>query len=104
LTAADAASAIQLAAMKKPDLILLDLGLPDSNGFIVMEIVKELKFAARVPIIVISARPAEVYKQPALLAGARDYFQKPFDNDALMEAIQREIGDETPLLVEYSGY
>ncbi|HEY7220754.1 MAG TPA: response regulator [Candidatus Binatia bacterium] len=104
VTAANAASAIQLAAMKKPDLILLDLGLPDSNGFIVMEIVKELNFAARVPIIVISARPAEVYKQPALLAGAKDYFQKPFDNDALMKAIEHEIGDETPILVEYSGY
>jgi len=102
LTAPDAASAIQLAAMKKPDLILLDLGLPDSNGFIVMDVVSELKFSARVPIIVVSARPAEVYKEPALLAGAKDYFQKPFDNEALMTAIQREIGEETPLLVEYS--
>jgi len=36
------------------------------------------------------------------LAGAKDYFQKPFDNEALMTAIQREIGEETPLLVEYS--
>jgi len=62
LTAPDAASAIQLAATKKPDLILLDLGLPDSNGFIVMDVVSELKFSARVPIIVVSARPAEVYK------------------------------------------
>jgi two-component system, OmpR family, KDP operon response regulator KdpE len=102
LTAPDAASAIQLAAMKKPDLILLDLGLPDSNGFIVMDVVSELKFSARVPIIVVSARPAEVYKEPALLAGAKDYFQKPFDNETLMTAIQREIGEETPLLVEYS--
>jgi len=102
LTAPDAASAIQLAATKKPDLILLDLGLPDSNGFIVMDVVSELKFSARVPIIVVSARPAEVYKEPALLAGAKDYFQKPFDNEALMTAIQREIGEETPLLVEYS--
>ena len=104
LTAPDAASAIQVAAMKKPDLILLDLGLPDTNGFIVMEVVKELKCAARVPIIVISARPAEVYMQAALLAGAKDYFQKPFDNDALMAAIRREIGDEPPLLVEYAHY
>jgi two-component system, OmpR family, KDP operon response regulator KdpE len=104
LKAPDAGSAIQLAAMKKPDLILLDLGLPDNNGFVVMEIVSQLKFVAKVPVIVISARPAEVYRDAAILAGARDYFQKPFDNDALMKAIERELGDERPLLVEYTSY
>jgi two-component system KDP operon response regulator KdpE len=104
LTAPDAGSAIRLATMKKPDLILLDLGLPDSNGFIVMEIVSQLKFAARVPVIVVSARSAEVYRDAAILAGARDYFQKPFDNDALLKAIQRETGEEPPLLVEYASY
>ncbi len=101
LTAPSAGAAIQLAAMKKPDLILLDLGLPDNNGFVVMEIVSQLKFAAGVPIIVVSARPAEVYREAALLAGAKDYFQKPFDNDALLRAIERQIGEETPLLAEF---
>jgi two-component system KDP operon response regulator KdpE len=104
LTAPDAGSAIQMAAMKKPDLILLDLGLPDSNGFIVMEIVSQLKFAAKVPVIVVSARPAEVYREAAILAGAKDYFQKPFDNDALLKAIERETGEEPPLLVDYASY
>jgi two-component system KDP operon response regulator KdpE len=94
LSAPDAASAIQLAAMRKPDLILMDLGLPDSNGFVVMEIVNQLKSASTVPIIVVSARPADVYRDAALMAGAKDYFQKPFDNDALMSAIHRELGEE----------
>jgi len=96
LSAEDAASAIQFCAMKKPDLILLDLGLPDSNGFIVMDVVRQLKSAATVPIIVVSARPADVYREAAILAGARAYFQKPFDNDALMSAIHQEIGDDSP--------
>ena len=100
LPATDAASAIQTTAMRRPDLILLDLGLPDSNGFIVMEIVSQLKSAAPVPIIVVSARPADVYREAAILAGARDYFEKPFDNDALMAAIRRELGDDQNARVE----
>lgn len=100
LSAQDAASAIQMVAIKKPDLILLDLGLPDNNGFVVMEIVTQLKSAATVPIIVVSARPASVYKEPALLAGARDYFEKPFDNEELLRVIQREVGKDSADLLE----
>ena len=98
LSAPDAASAIQLAAMRKPDLILMDLGLPDTNGFVVMEIVSQLKSVSTVPIIVVSARPADVYRDAALMAGAKDYFQKPFDNEALMSAIHRELGEEQRLI------
>lgn len=103
LSAPDAASAIQMAALRKPDLILLDLGLPDSNGFIVMEVVNQLRTTAPVPIIVVSARPLSVYRNAAILAGAKDYLQKPFDNDALMAAIRRELGDEPKLLKDESG-
>jgi two-component system KDP operon response regulator KdpE len=103
LSAQDAASAIQLVAMRKPDLILMDLGLPDSNGFVVMEIVTQLKSAATVPIIVVSARPADVYREAAIMAGAKDYFQKPFDNDELMSAIHRELGEEQHRLADASS-
>ena len=103
LSAQDAASAIQMVAMRKPDLILMDLGLPDSNGFVVMEIVTQLKSAATVPIIVVSARPADVYREAAIMAGAKDYFQKPFDNDELMNAIHRELGEEQHRLVDASS-
>ncbi len=103
VSATDAATAIQAAAMRKPDLILMDLGLPDANGFVVMEVVSQLKSAANLPIIVVSARPADVYRDAAILAGARDYFQKPFDNDALMAAIERELGDDQQRLIESSN-
>jgi two-component system, OmpR family, KDP operon response regulator KdpE len=92
LCASDAASAIQMAATKNPDLILLDLGLPDSNGFIVMEVVKQLISARNTPVIVVSARPFDVYKEASLLAGAKAYLQKPFDNEELLNAIQKELG------------
>ena len=91
LRAPDAATAILKAAQDKPDLILLDLGLPDGNGFVVMDIVKQLSSTVNIPVIVVSARPLDVYKQAALLAGAKDYFQKPYDNDDLISAIQREL-------------
>jgi len=91
LCAPDATTAILMAAQNKPDLILLDLGLPDSNGFVVMEFIKELTSTASIPVIVVSARPLNVYREPALLAGAKDYFQKPFENDDLINAIQKEL-------------
>jgi two-component system KDP operon response regulator KdpE len=91
LSATDAATAIHMATLYRPDLILLDLGLPDSNGFVVMDFIKELASTANIPVIVVSARPQNVYREPALLAGAKDYFQKPFENDDLINAIQKEL-------------
>jgi two-component system KDP operon response regulator KdpE len=96
LRAPDAATAILKAAQDKPDLILLDLGLPDGNGFLVMDIVKQISSAANIPVIVVSARPQDVYKPAALLAGAKDYFQKPYDNGDLMRAIERELIAASP--------
>jgi two-component system KDP operon response regulator KdpE len=91
LTATDAATAIHMVTQHRPDLILLDLGLPDSNGFVVMDFIKELTSTASIPVIVVSARPLNVYREPALLAGAKEYFQKPFENDDLIKAIQKEL-------------
>ncbi len=104
LGAPDAATAILKAAQEKPDLILLDLGLPDSNGIAVMDVVKQLSSTVNIPVIVISGRPLHIYKDAVMIAGAKDYFQKPFHNDDLIGAIEREIRralpeDSTPLPV-----
>ena len=96
LGAPDAATAILRAAQDKPDMILLDLGLPDSNGFVVLDMVKQLSSTVNIPVIVLSARPLDVYKKAAILAGAKDYFQKPFGNDDLLRAIQRELAVAIP--------
>jgi len=96
LRAPNAATAILKAAQDKPDLILLDLGLPDGNGFFVMDVIKQISSAANIPVIVISAQPQDVYKEAAILAGAKDYFQKPYHNDDLMTAIERELAAALP--------
>ena len=74
-TAVDAAAGLSLATSSCPDLILLDLGLPDRDG---IEIIREIRTWASIPIIVISARTQEKEKVLALDTGADDYITKPF--------------------------
>ena len=101
--ATDAHSALQMTAEEKPDLILLDLGLPDDNGFIMMEKLKQADDLASIPVIVVSARPVDVYKDAAILGGAKAYFQKPFDNQDLLSVIQKELGGPLGNVEEVPG-
>src|SRR5687768_11362386 len=73
--------AIALATSHNPDLILLDLGLPDADG---LDITREVRTWSRTPIIVISARGREEDKVIALDAGADDYVTKPFGVNELL--------------------
>lgn len=83
--AATAAEGLGLARANNPDLVLLDLGLPDADG---MEVTKSLREWSQVPIIVISARGQEDDKIKALDAGADDYLTKPFGIGELMARIR----------------
>jgi two-component system KDP operon response regulator KdpE len=76
-----ARDAVVLATSAPPDLVLLDLGLPDLDG---LELTKQLREWSRVPIIVISARGREDDKVAALDAGADDYLTKPFGVNELL--------------------
>ena len=89
--ARDAIMAISEAQKQKPDLILLDIGLPAGDGFLIMERMSKRPVLSDIPIIVVSARDPAVNRERALKAGAVDYFQKPPDNDALMAAIRQAI-------------
>lgn len=91
--AADARSGMKLVQQEKPDLILLDLGLPDDNGFILMQQLEEIKPPTGIPVIVISGRSGRTYKEPALIAGAKGYLQKPVDNDELLAACRKALAD-----------
>ena len=73
------------AATRKPDLIILDLGLPDVDG---VEVVKELRAWSSIPIIILSARSQECDKISALDAGADDYLVKPFGVGELLARIR----------------
>jgi two-component system KDP operon response regulator KdpE len=73
------------AAARQPDLILLDLGLPDGDG---VDVTRQIREWSRLPIIVISARGQEADKVAALDAGADDYLTKPFGVDELLARIR----------------
>lgn len=80
-----AAEGIRLTAANNPDLILLDLGLPEADGFAVIERVREW---SQLPIIVLSARTQEGEKVKALDLGANDYITKPFGIGELLARIR----------------
>jgi DNA-binding response OmpR family regulator len=90
--AMDAVSAISQAKNESPDLILLDLGLPAGDGFVVMERLANLDSLSSIPVIVLSARDPHVNRERALNAGAIAFFQKPADNDELLSAIHKALG------------
>jgi two-component system KDP operon response regulator KdpE len=87
VVARDAISAISTARKEKPDLIILDLGLPGGDGFVVMERLRALVDFVLVPVIVVSARDPKTNESRALKAGACNFFQKPFDSAELLTAI-----------------
>ncbi len=93
--AADGVSAISQAKNEKPDLILLDLGLPAGDGFKVMERLSNIESLASIPVIVLSAKDAATNKEKALKAGARAFLQKPPDNAELLGSIKRLLEEST---------
>jgi len=91
------------AASRNPDVVLLDLGLPDLDG---LEVTRRLREWAQTPIIVISAREQEQDKVKALDAGADDYLTKPFSAGELMARIRvalrhmaRQAGKQEPVFI-----
>jgi CheY-like chemotaxis protein len=83
----DAVTAISATRQERPDLILLDFGLPGGDGVIVMERLRTFPALAHIPVVVVSAREPTSTGERALLAGAVAYVQKPIDNDELLRAI-----------------
>ena len=99
--------AIQCAESYCPDVILLDLGLPDMDG---IDVISEIRKWAVTPIIVISARNRESEKVKALDAGADDYITKPFGNQELLARIRtalrhrrQPMGAETKTPMYHAG-
>ncbi|WP_327739092.1 response regulator [Streptomyces nojiriensis] len=87
-TASDGHTALRLAAARKPGVILLDLGLPDMDG---VDVIKEVREASGVPILVLSARHTSEEKVRALDAGADDYVTKPFSMDELLARLRAAV-------------
>jgi two-component system KDP operon response regulator KdpE len=91
--APDGATALTVAARFPPDLVILDLGLPDMDG---VEVVHALRGWSSVPILVLSARGAQAEKVTALDAGADDYVTKPFGMDELLARIRSALRRSAP--------
>lgn len=107
LTAMNGETAILEASSHNPDIILLDLGLPDFDG---IEVIKRIRSWSNVPIIIISARSEDTDKVEALDAGADDYLTKPFSVEELLarlRATERRLtmmkGDQTTSSVFVNG-
>lgn len=83
--AIDGQEALSLAAAQRPDLLVLDLGLPDIDG---VEVVRQLREWSEIPVIILSVRDNEKEKVLALDAGADDYLTKPFGIDELLARIR----------------
>jgi two-component system KDP operon response regulator KdpE len=94
LEATTGAQAIAMAASHNPDLILLDLGLPDIDG---LEVIKRVREWSQTPIIVISARGKDTEKVEGLDAGADDYLSKPFSVEELIARMRVAIRHLTRL-------
>lgn len=85
LTAGNGETAILEASSHNPDIILLDLGLPDMDG---VEVIRKIRTWSNMPIIIISARSEDTDKIEALDAGADDYLTKPFSVEELLARLR----------------
>lgn len=89
--AVDAISATAALVTEKPDLVILDLGLPCGDGFVVMERINKHDRLAGTPVIVLTGREVAENRDRALRAGAVAFFQKPVDDNQLLLAINKAL-------------
>jgi two-component system, OmpR family, KDP operon response regulator KdpE len=98
LLVADGRSALQALREDRPDVVVLDLGLPDVSG---VEVLRELRAWSTIPVVVLSARAESTEKVQALDLGADDYVTKPFGMDELLARVRasaRRAGSDVPVL------
>ena len=103
LTASDGSEAVSMARKERPDLILLDINFPPDvahgggvgwDGFRIIEWLRRMDEAKDIPVIVISGDEAAKYRDRSMAAGAVGYFQKPIDNNALLEAVKKALSEK----------
>lgn len=91
VTAADGYSAIAQAYKEHPNLIILDLGLPAGDGFVVLDRLQKDDKLSNIPVIVLTARDPQSSERVALESGAAAFFQKPADNAELLNVIRATL-------------
>lgn len=98
----DGSAAVSLAMLERPDLIILDLGLPGTDpfspnfdGFIIMDWLHRMDSAFKAPVIVVTAQTGTQVRQRALQAGAFAVFEKPANRDQILETIRIALGEDS---------
>ncbi len=94
--AGDAFAAVHSAVEHEPDLILLDITLPGGDGYSVVENLKEVEATKNIPFFFITARTGYQVRQRAEQIGAKRLFEKPFNLEELLQAVQDEVGQAVP--------
>jgi CheY-like chemotaxis protein len=84
-------SGLNQARRTLPDVILLDMGLPDIDGLSVCEILRKQPSTARIPIVVVTAMNGEIARANAVVSGADHFLPKPFDRTTLCDCIERAL-------------
>lgn len=88
----DAGAGLGMAFREMPDVIILDIGLPDYDGYFLLQSLSEIPGLAGVPVIVLTARDRFTHERRCYDAGAKLFFQKPIDNRSLLMAIEQLVG------------
>jgi DNA-binding response OmpR family regulator len=92
--AADAASAVTVVNREQPDLILLDLGLPAGDGFLVLERLRKIEALAAIPVLIITGRTDPETRQRVAALGVAPVLTKPVNTEALLTAIRAALETE----------
>jgi CheY-like chemotaxis protein len=92
LVAMDGLQAVMQAQKKEPDLVLLDIRMPAGSGLKVLERLKHSIKTRGIPVIVMTAMEEDGIRDRARIAGAVDFFKKPFDTGELLKAVVRSLG------------
>jgi CheY-like chemotaxis protein len=96
LTAADGAAGIEVAARHRPDLILMDLSLPEVDGWEATRRLKASPETAAIPVIALTAHAMQGDEERARACGCDDYLTKPIDEDQLFATLARLLGPDGP--------
>jgi len=94
--AEDGTGAISEARKRVPDLIVLDLGIPAGDGFVVLDSLKTSIDLSSIPVIVLSGRDRRANEERVLKAGAKAFLQKPVQTNEFLAVIRQTLGDTHP--------
>lgn len=95
VTAFDGVQGVFMAHKERPQLIILDIRMPASDGFSVAEKLKESKRTCRIPILFVTGSPDRDAEERARALGARYFIKKPYDPEELLDAIRRALESQS---------